>query len=226
MVKRYTQEEIDYIDEHAGHMTWAQIGRNLGRSGRAVMARARREKISTDSGFMTIWDICRHYKITPYRVRKAIKSGQIKASRRGRGVWIVDPQALTPTIVAMLTAPNKTWVNEVWSDPNYNTRNSYITVKVDKKPSRIPAAWHQKYTREQIRMRVRSARLQADTTAFITLFGKSQLLTIKTMAEKKGLMTEEAVAIVIEEGIKALRRKRSNLSDFLRPLADKEKRIG
>ena len=206
--RAYTQRELDYIDNNAGHTLYKVIGKRLGRSQGGIKNVIPRHGLTNDHGYLTIVEIVREYHTFTYRVRKLLAEGRIQGRRRGRGEWIISPDEITPEIEAYLRAPKQRWRTSEWKDPDYNKKYGMTQYLCDGKRYRIPAIWRTKYTREEINEMVRKVRNQDELNAVTTLFGRKKWNKIKLLAEYYELMPEQILEKVIDSGIEALNKER------------------
>lgn len=122
----WTQEEDDYLREHAGDLTRKQIARRLGRTDGAVKTRANKVlgiHFRKNAGYMSATALANRLGIDPTRVLAAINSGALKA-RKIRGVanrWDIDPLDVKPGIFDQLTAPPVKGPNRVYTHAQVET---------------------------------------------------------------------------------------------------------
>jgi len=111
----WTEEEREYLLNHAGGYTLERIARRLGRSYGAVRGQLRIMKIQSrhNQGFWSAAEIAKEFDSPCHRVRNMLRAGRIKGRYdRVRNRWEVDPVAITPEVIILLTAPkitHKTW---------------------------------------------------------------------------------------------------------------------
>jgi len=111
----WTEEEREYLLNYAGRYTLERIARRLGRSYGAVRGQLRIAKVKSrhNQGFLSAADIAKEFDSPCHRVRNMLSAGRIKGRYdRKRNRWEVDPVAITPEVIMLLTAPkitHKTW---------------------------------------------------------------------------------------------------------------------
>lgn len=107
----WTEDEREFLFNHAGGYTLKRIAQRLGRSYGAVRGQLRIAGIASrhNQGFMSAAEIAKEFDSPCHRVRNMLKSRQIKGrfdKRRNR--WEVDPVAITPNVISLLSRPKKT----------------------------------------------------------------------------------------------------------------------
>lgn len=107
----WTEEEREYLLNHAGRYTLNRIARRLSRSYGSVRGQLRKIGVSSrhNQGFMSAAEISKEFDSPCHRVRNLLRAGRIKGRYdRKRNRWEVDPIAITPEVIILLTAPKKT----------------------------------------------------------------------------------------------------------------------
>jgi len=107
----WTEEEKEYLLDHAGGYTLKRIARRLGRSYGAMRGQLRIVKITSrhNQGFFSAAEIAKEFDSPYHRVRNMLRAGRVKGRYdRKRNRWEVDPVAITPEVIILLTAPKKT----------------------------------------------------------------------------------------------------------------------
>ena len=111
----WIEEEREYLFTHAGNYTLKRIARRLHRSYGAVRGQLRIAGVPSrhNQGFMSAAEIAKEFDSPCHRVRDMLSSGRLKGRYdRKRNRWEVDPVAITPEVIMLLTAPkitHKTW---------------------------------------------------------------------------------------------------------------------
>jgi len=110
----WTAQEDAYLLEHAGLDTLKSIAVVLGRSYQSVRVRIGSKGFGitarANQGFLSAAEIAKSYGAPYHRVRGLLAAGTIKGLYdRRRNAWRVDPARLTPAIIALLTAPKRTY---------------------------------------------------------------------------------------------------------------------
>lgn len=107
----WTQEEDDYLLEHAGEQTLKVIARHLGRSWGACKRRLYdlgAGPARNVSGYMSILQVAAHYNCPITRVKRLVHSGELPAWRvTGGRYWRIAPEDCE-RIKDKLRAPKKT----------------------------------------------------------------------------------------------------------------------
>ncbi len=122
----WTEEEREYLLSHAGRYTLKRIARKLYRSYGAVRGQLRIAGVTSrnNQGFMSAAEIAKEFDSPYQRVRNLLRAGRIKSrydSKRNR--WEVDPVAITPEVLMLLTAPKKTHKSWTTDRGDYYTRH-------------------------------------------------------------------------------------------------------
>ena len=111
----WTEEEREYLLHYAGRYALERIARKLGRSYGGARGQLRIMKVKSrhNQGFLSAADIAKEFDSPCHRVRNMLSTGRIKGRYdRVRNRWEVDPVAITPEVIILLTAPkitHKTW---------------------------------------------------------------------------------------------------------------------
>ncbi|MBA7651791.1 hypothetical protein ES703_59617 [subsurface metagenome] len=110
----WSEEEKEYLCDHAGISTLEDIARYLGRTRGGVRGQLWKMGIASrhNQGFLSAAELAKEYGCPYHRVRTLLNDGVIKArydSRRNR--WEVDPDDITPTVASLLEAPKQTHKN-------------------------------------------------------------------------------------------------------------------
>lgn len=107
----WTQEDDDYLLEHAGEQTLKIIAKHLGRSWSACKRRLYdlgAGPARNVSGHLSAQQVAAEYRCPVGRVTKLIQSGELRAFRvRGGHYWRIDLEDL-PAVEAKLKAPRRT----------------------------------------------------------------------------------------------------------------------
>lgn len=107
----WTEDEREYLFNHAGRYTLKHIAQRLGRSYGAVRGQLRIAGVPSrhNQGFMSAAEIAKEFDSPYNRVCRMLKTAKIKGrydKRRNR--WEVDPVAITPDVIISLLRPKKT----------------------------------------------------------------------------------------------------------------------
>jgi len=101
--------EDAYLIQHAGIKTLAVIAKDLRRSYQSVRGRLSRNigiTARANQGFFSAAELAKEYQCPYYRVRMALRKGQIKGCfDKVRNSWQVDLKDLTPKAKDILKAP-------------------------------------------------------------------------------------------------------------------------
>lgn len=107
----WTQEEDDYLIEHAGEQTLKIIAKHLGRSWSACKRRLYdlgAGRARDVAGYLSAQQVATEYRCPVSRVTKLIQTGELRAFRvRGGHYWRIDLEDLPP-VEAKLKAPRRT----------------------------------------------------------------------------------------------------------------------
>jgi len=107
----WTEDEREFLFNHAGRYTLKRIARKLSRSYGAVRGQLRIAGVTSrqNQGFMSAAEIAKEFDSPYNRVCRMLKAGKIKGRYdRPRNRWEVDPVAITPDVVILLLRPKRT----------------------------------------------------------------------------------------------------------------------
>ena len=128
-------EEENYLLDKAGTITLTMIGKRLGRSYGSVKTRLNKEKhvkARDNQGFLSAAEVSTEFQCSYSRVCDYLNEGRIKGRYdKLRHRWQVDPNDLSPTIVAMLTRPRRTHKTWPIDTGNYYKRRGLIRKMID-----------------------------------------------------------------------------------------------
>jgi len=111
----WTEEEREFLLNHAGNYTLQRIARRLGRSYGAIRGQLRIARVASrhNQGFMSAAEIAKEFDTPYHRVRNMLRTGRIQGRYdRRRNRWEVDPVDITPEVIIILRTPkvtHKTW---------------------------------------------------------------------------------------------------------------------
>lgn len=111
----WTEDEKEFLLNHAGRYTLERIARRLGRTYGAMRGQLRIMRVTSrhNQGFLSAAEIAREFDSPYHRVRNMLRAGRVRGRYdKKRNRWEVDPIDITPEVIILLTAPkitHKTW---------------------------------------------------------------------------------------------------------------------
>lgn len=136
----WTQEDDDYLLEHAGEQTLKIIGKHLGRSWPSCKRRlydlgAGRARDA--SGHMSAMQVAKEYGCPLHRVTALIARGELKAKKvYGGHYWRVDPED-AEAIAEKLRAPKRTYRKRPADIGDYDRRYGLRRVSINGRIVRV-----------------------------------------------------------------------------------------
>lgn len=106
----WTQQEDDYLLEHAGSLTLAAIARHLGRSYQSVRVRLGSKGFGItargNQGYLSAAELAKEYHCPYHRIRKLLAEGAVKGTYdKARNSWKVDPADIDEEAERLLRQP-------------------------------------------------------------------------------------------------------------------------
>lgn len=137
----WTQEDDDYLLEHAGEQTLKIIAKHLGRSWQACKRRLydlKAGRARDVTGWMSAMQVAAEYKCPLARVKKLIGTGELPAHRVvGGHYWRIDPDDCE-RLKAVLSAPKtRSYKTSPPSIGDYDRRYGYRRVMVNGRVMRV-----------------------------------------------------------------------------------------
>ena len=142
----WTQEDDDFLLEHAGTMTLKRVAARMGRSWGACKRRLYdlgAGRARDVSGYLSAMQVSALYDCPHARVERLIASGELPARKvQGGHYWRIDPEDCE-RIKAVLTAPKRhSYRTTPPAHGDYDRRYGLKRVKVDGKTVRMPNHAH------------------------------------------------------------------------------------
>ncbi len=138
---KWTEEETEYLLDHAGNMKLVSIAKHLRRSYGAVRGRLRfrKTKARHNQGYLSAAELAKYYKCPYHRVREALVTGKIKGFRNSiRKDWQVDLADLNSQALELLQQPKlKSHRNSPPDVGDYEKRHGLKRTVVDGKTVRV-----------------------------------------------------------------------------------------
>lgn len=139
----WTQEDDDYLLDHAGEQTLKVIGKHLGRSWGACRRRLYdlgAGRARDVSGYLSAMQVAQEYGCPLYRVTTLIARGELKARKvHGGHYWRIDPEDAA-AIADKLRAPKRTYRKVPADMGDYDRRYGYRRVSINGRVVRVRAA--------------------------------------------------------------------------------------
>lgn len=127
----WTEEENEYLAEHAGSKTLNQIGQKLGRSYGSVKAQLNRNLgiIARDNqGYASAAQVAKNLNCSYHRLLAFCGSGKINGTYfdKTRNTWRIDIISITPDLCKQLTAERRTHKTHPLDVGDYYKRHGII----------------------------------------------------------------------------------------------------
>lgn len=137
----WTQEDDDYLLEHAGEQTLKIIGKHLGRSWMACKRRLYdlgAGRARDVSGYLSAMQVAKEYNCPLSRVMKLIRSGELPAKRvQGGHYWRIAPEDCERLKVTLSAPKTRSYKGSPPSLGDYDRRYGYRRIQVNGRTVRV-----------------------------------------------------------------------------------------
>lgn len=169
----WTQEDDDYLLEHAGEQTLKIIGKHLGRSWGACKRRLydlKAGRARDVSGYLSAAQVAQEYNCPVKRVQDLIARKELRAFKVSGGhYWRIDPADL-PAVEAKLRAPKRTQKSRPTDTGAWRKANGIRRIRFPDGKVRQVSLSREQATRDQLAKAMRVAvRLMEDEGLVVDL---------------------------------------------------------
>jgi len=139
---KWTEQEDEYLLEHAGNIKLKAIAKRLGRSYGSVRGRLRWHnhlKARHNQGYLSAAELAKYFGCPYQRVRKLLSAGSIKGFRsKVRNEWQVDLADIDDEARAILIRCKITHKQSPTDVGDYDIRHRLCRRKIDGRTQRVP----------------------------------------------------------------------------------------
>lgn len=139
---KWTEEEDEYLLDHAGNVKLEAIAKRLGRSYGSVRGRLRWHnhlKARHNQGYLSAAELAKYFGCSYHRVRRLLLGGLIKGFRsKIRNEWQIDLADIDDETRARLSRPKITHKRSPVDIGDYDIRHGLCRRNIDGRTQRVP----------------------------------------------------------------------------------------